>query len=403
LGLVARSSALRTALIYGSAGAAFAAANLLLARVLPVADYAIVALVLAFFNFAIPMGPLGADAFVNRAPTRVGVLLLARAIGTALIAACVAAFVARVGYDVSGMLLFMIFAAVLAGGTGYLAAAHFQSQRRFTPSLAIIQGANAALLAAALLTALTPWRSALACVAVLTAWYVGAALLGWRHLFRTAPSGDGSREGIPWREALTLAGVSGSTLLLVQLERFAAPLLLDLGALATLGVLAAIVGSVFRILLLSVGFSLLPRLRAATTQHERRGIVAHEALAVGGVVITASVGLWLITPWLVDWLLASRYRLPATLVAAALAAGWLRVASAFTRTVVVALGSKAELARLNAAGWAAVVIAVAGMAVGAQWGLTGLVLGAGAGWLALLFVAGTIAVPLMGAGRRPQA
>ncbi|MDQ3440140.1 MAG: hypothetical protein M3478_07295 [Planctomycetota bacterium] len=51
--------------MYGTAGGAFALANLLLARVLPIDDYAVIALMLAFFNFGIPMGPLGAHSVVN--------------------------------------------------------------------------------------------------------------------------------------------------------------------------------------------------------------------------------------------------------------------------------------------------------------------------------------------------
>jgi hypothetical protein len=388
---LARSSAVRTALVYGTAGAAFALANLLLARVLPVDDYAVIALLLAFFNFGIPMGPLGADSVVNRTPTIVDSRLLARALTTALIVAGAATAIAAFAYALSATLLIMIFVAISAGGAGYLAAAHFQSQQRFVPSLGLIQGANVALLLGAVLVALRPAPSAITPLAVLTIWYVAGGMGAWWLLLQSSPARADARAAIDWREALTLAGVSGTTILLGQIERFAAPLLLDLTALATLGVLAAIVGSVFRILLLSVGYSLLPRLRAAPTAAARRKLVQQEGLAVAGLVLVASLGLWIITPWLVQWLLQGRYELSAPLIAAALAVGFIKVGSAFARTIVVALGSREHLGFLNRVGWVSVGLSLFGMWIGAQWGLTGLVLGAGAGWLALMGVAGVLA------------
>ena len=47
--------------------------------------------------------------------------------------------------------------------------------------------------------------------------------------------------------------------------------------LATFGVLAAIAGSLFRVLSMGVGYTLVPRLRAAGSVLERRRLVAHEA------------------------------------------------------------------------------------------------------------------------------
>jgi hypothetical protein len=97
----------------------------------------------------------------------------------------------------------------------------------------------------------------------------------------------------------------------------------------------------------------------------------------------------------VQWLLQGRYELSAPLIAAALAVGFIKVGSAFARTIVVALGSRDQLSLLNRTGWASVLLSVVGMWIGAQWGLTGLVLGAGAGWLALMGVAGGLAGPLL--------
>ena len=59
------------------------------------------------------------------------------------------------------------------------------------------------------------------------------------------------------------AGLNASGLLLIQLERLVIPHVLPLADLALYGVLGAIAGSLFRVLQMGVGFSLLPRLRAA--------------------------------------------------------------------------------------------------------------------------------------------
>ena len=83
-----------------------------------------------------------------------------------------------------------------------------------------------------------------------------------------------------------LAGVSAAGMLFIQLERLVIPHVLTVADLALFGVLGAIAGSLFRLLQMAVGFSLLPRLRGAATVLERRQLIARELRFA--IVIAAS-------------------------------------------------------------------------------------------------------------------
>jgi hypothetical protein len=90
----------------------------------------------------------------------------------------------------------------------------------------------------------------------------------------------------------------------------------------------------------------------------------------------------LIVPPVADLLLAGKYDLSRTLVLAAVVAGLLRVATGLARTTAAALGTTAELARLNLDAWLAVAIGVAGAVFGARFGLAGTIYGTSLGWAA---------------------
>jgi O-antigen/teichoic acid export membrane protein len=388
-----RSAALRTTLVFGFAGIGFAVANLILARVLPTLEYAIFALVITFLNVGIPLAPLGADVVVNRREVARDGRLLFRALATSLVTAGLAAWVASRWYDVDPRLLWVILVAVTAGGTNYVAGAHFQSRRQFRISLPLLQGVNFVMVAAALLTWVLGVRDAMLALALVGGSYLIFATIGWTRMLRQPSTGGAGREPFLWTEALSCVGVSGVAILLGQLERLLIPQLLTLEVLATYGVLAAIVGSVFRMLWMGVGYSLLPRLRAAESVRERRRLLRSELRTVGAVVVVASIGLWVATPWLVETLLAGKYLLPGALILAALVNGIFKVGSAFARAAATALGDNREIGYLNALGWIAVALAVAGAAVGARWGLPGVLYGVSLGWLSQGAFATWIAAP----------
>jgi hypothetical protein len=388
-----RSPALRTTLVFGTAGVGFAVANLILARALPPIEYAIFALVITFMNVGIPLAPLGADVVVNRREVRRDRGLLARALATSLLMALLAVWVAGRWYDVEVRLLWVIGIAVTAGGINYVAGAHFQSRRQFRVSLPLLQGANFVMVAVVGLTWALGLHHATLALALIGGTYVILAAVGWRSLLREHAAEDRPDEPFLWTEALSCVGVSGVAILLGQLERLLIPQVLTLELLATYGVLAAIVGSAFRMLWMGVGYSLLPRLRAATGIEERRRILRHEVYTVGAVVTVTCIGIWVVTPWLVEWALAGKYLLPPALILAALINGLFKVGSAFARAAATALADNRQLGYLNGLGWVAVVTAMVGAVVGARWGLPGVLYGVSLGWLFQGLTAAWIAAP----------
>jgi hypothetical protein len=388
-----RSPALRTTLVFGFAGIGFAAANLILARALPPLEYALFALVITFLNVGIPLAPLGADVLLNRREIPRDGRLLRRALATSLVMAVLAVSIAGRWYAVEPRLLWIIAIAVTAGGANYVAGAHFQSRRQFRISLPLLQGINFVMLGAALLTWALGAREALLPIALVGGSYLILAAAGWTALLQSRGDASSAREPFSWGEALSCVGVSGVAILLGQLERLLIPQLLTLELLATYGVLAAIVGSAYRMLWMGVGYSLLPRLRAAPAVEERRRIVRTEVVMVGGVVLVASAGIWVVTPWLVGWALAGKYVLPGALIFAALVNGIFKVASAFARAAATALVDNRQLGLLHALGWIAVAMAVIGAIVGARWGLPGVLYGVTLGWISQGLSAAWIAWP----------
>jgi hypothetical protein len=184
-----------------------------------------------------------------------------------------------------------------------------------------------------------------------------------------------------WGEALALAGMDASGLLLVQLDRLLIVRLLPLGDLATYGVLAAIVGSLFRVLQMGVGYTLIPRLRVAASEYQRRGLIRREVQLVGVMVIAGGLAIWLITPLVERWLLGGKYHLTVSLMIAALASGVAKVLNAFAKALVTALCTAREVTMVNVFGWISVGVAVVAAVVGAAWGLPGVIYGVGLGWL----------------------
>ncbi|HEX5574287.1 MAG TPA: hypothetical protein VFX42_00335, partial [Gemmatimonadales bacterium] len=146
------------------------------------------------------------------------------------------------------------------------------------------------------------------------------------------------------------------------------------------GVLAAIAGSLFRVLSMGVGYTLVPRLRAAGTVVERRRLVAHEAKLVSTIVVGGSVAIWFITPLVERSLLAGKYHLSGSLLLAAVVSGVTKIMNSFTKSTVTALATPAELSTVNLLGWVSVGLAIVAAVFGARWGLAGVMYGVGLGW-----------------------
>jgi hypothetical protein len=132
---------------------------------------------------------------------------------------------------------------------------------------------------------------------------------------------------------------------------------------------------------MSVGYTLFPRLRAATDVPQRRRLVAKEARLVGAVVLVGSLAIWLITPAVERWFLAGKYHLAGSLVLAAVVSGVAKVFNAFTRATSSALATPRELSAVNLLGWVSLAVGLVAAVVGARWGLEGVIYGVALGWM----------------------
>jgi O-antigen/teichoic acid export membrane protein len=376
-----RSATLRSVAVLGLSGLGFAVANLVLARVLPTEEYALLTLVVALVNVGYPLAAAGVDGVVNRRRLEAGPPLLRRLMHASVPVALVFTTIGLAGYQTSLPVALMILLCTMAGGALLVAGGQFQSEQRFGISLALNQSPNLMLLLAAGGVLAAGSHRADTALAVWTAGFLIAASIGWSLLFRERHAKPHRSVEFPWSEALSIAGLAAAGLLLIQLERLLLPHLLPLEDLATYGVLAAIAGSLFRVLQMGVGYSLLPRLRAAPGVIERRRLLFKEARLVVAVATMGSLFIWVATPQIEHWFLGGKYHLSATLVLAAVVTGFAKVLNGFAQSAVSALAEPRELHLVAVLGWMSVVVAALGAVVGARWGLPGVIYGVGLGWV----------------------
>jgi O-antigen/teichoic acid export membrane protein len=367
--------------IYGASGLGFAGANLVLARLLPTAEYALFTLVIALANLGYSLAPAGVDGIVNRRHLEAGPALLRRTLTASVPIGLIFAIVAELAYQMSPLMLLVLLVSTTAGGAMAVAAAQFQSERRYAISLALSQSPNLVLLVAAGAVVVTRDREAWLPLVIAALGFLLAALYGWAVLFRERATKPARETWFPWTEAFSFAGLNAAGLVLIQLERLVIPHVLPLEDLATYGVLAAIAGSLFRVLQMGVGYTLVPRLRAASSVPERRQLIAHEAKLVSAMVVAGSIFIWVVTPVIERVLLQDKYHLESALLVAALISGMAKIMNAFTKSTVTALATPAELSLVNVFGWASVALAIPAALLGGRWGLAGVIYGVGLGWV----------------------
>lgn len=392
------SPTLRSVLVYGASGLGFAGANLILARLLPTKEYALFTLVVALSSLGYSLAPGGVDGIVNRRHLDAGPRLLRRTLSASVPIGVVFMVVGDLVYDMSLPLLLILFVSTVAGGAMAVAGAQFQSERRYGISLGLTQSPNLVLMVGALLVLVSGNREAWLPLVVSGIGFILAGWYGWLVLFRERGSKPGRQTEFPWTEALSFAGLNAAGLFLIQLERLVIPHVLPLENLATYGVLAAVAGSLFRVLQMGVGYTLVPRLRVAGSVLERRRLIAHEARLVAAMVLVGSIAIWLITPLVEHWFLQGKYHLTASLLLAAVISGVAKIADAFAKSTVTALATPSELSMVNLLGWASVAVGITAAAFGARWGLAGVMYGVAFGWLArtlaaLYFTARHIRLP----------
>jgi O-antigen/teichoic acid export membrane protein len=354
---------------------------LILARVLPTREYALFTLVLAVVNLSFALAPLGIENIVLRRDLDAGPDLLKRTLGVGLLTGVVSAVAAAAAYDLNPLMPLLVLAATVGGGAMVVAAAQFQSEQRYGLSLSLTQSPNLVLIVAALAVTLTGTTKASLPLLISAVGFVLSGIIGWGILFRERASKPHRESWFPWGEALSLAGLNAAGLLLVQLDRLVIPYVLTLHDLATFGVLAAIAGSLFRVLSMGVGYTLVPRLRAAGSVVERRRLIAHEAKLIGVIIVGGSVVIWFLTPWIESAFLAGKYHIGGSLLMATIFSGVAKIMNSFTKATVTALATGNEVSLVNLLGWVSVGLALAAAIFGARWGLPGLIYGVGLGWL----------------------
>jgi O-antigen/teichoic acid export membrane protein len=375
------SPTLRSIVVYGASGAGFAGANLILAYELPRQEYALFTLVLALVNLAAPASPLGLDALVLRRRLVIGGLLLRRLLFAASFVTLGFILAGHLVYHLEPWLLLIAAASSIGGAVMAVAGARFQSEQRFGLALSLTQSPNIVLMVAALAAYAAGWKTAWPALLISAVGYTTAAIVGW-SIVRRDPSYDREATGFfSWGEALALAGLDASGLLLVQLDRLMIPWLLPLNALALFGVLSAIAGSVFRVLQMGVGYALIPRLRAAADIVQRRRLIRHEALLVIGLMVLGGLAVAVAVPLVKHFLLHGKYELTSRLVLAVVVSGIAKVLNAFAKALVAGLALPSEVNTVNLLGWLSVVVAIGAAVVGANWGLAGVIYGVGLGWL----------------------
>ncbi len=239
----------------GLSGLAFAAANLLLARVLPKEEFGRFALLFSIIMIGQSTGPLGANVIVNRYRIDPGRTLLNQVIVTSVLIGVVLLLIAAFHYPLDSVLLVVMFVAITAGGAKFVALGHYQSRQRHGISLALYVSTNAVLVVAALVTTVLDSESARTPALILALGMCVAAVLGWLAIaFDRVSLGYPDRR-YPWRESLSLVGLLTATLLLNALDRLVIPSFLSLQELATFGVLATIVGWPFQVLHQGVSYA----------------------------------------------------------------------------------------------------------------------------------------------------
>jgi O-antigen/teichoic acid export membrane protein len=404
-----RSPALRSAAILAAGGAGFALGNLLLARVLPEREYGAVSLLLSLIQVGAALGSLGLPTLVNRHALAATGQLFRYGVWLALFAALVISTVSLVSYRLPSLVAYVLAATVAAAALGRIAGAVMQSRQRFGTSLLLTQIHNWLLLASVPLVLMTNQRSAAAVLVFILLCYLVTTGVGWRFAAKEQNPAPGSLSlRMLWSEGLSAAGFGLAFNVFLQLDRLVIGQVLSLQDVAAYSLVASLAGSPYRMLQVSAGHTLVPRLRAASSRKTAVGLLRREALLMVGVSVLAAPVLFWLTPWIIGWIAGSAIDNGYMLTAAVIVVGFVRLWQGLAAAVVNAIGTPRELFIMSVLGWVAIGIAVALSIFAGRYGLVAVVFGLGVGWGVIAVGATTLAftaiarVPHDDSGRRPR-
>jgi O-antigen/teichoic acid export membrane protein len=387
------SMALRAAAALGLGGLALAVGNLILARVLPPAEFAQFALLYSIVQVGINIGPIGADVAMTRGLITPNAGLRRQAFFTSLSVAVVLVVMSALLYPLSIGLLATILVSVTGGGLEIAALAYYRSCERIGFSLLLSSCANAAFLLAAFVALGVKITSAMLPAVALSVAFTSTALVAWQGIKSERRDWKETAAPFPWAVGWAAVSFIGAGIILTSLDRLVIPKFLGMSELATFTVLATVAGSPFSMLYQAVSYTLVPRLRNAANTRQRLRVLGGESAVVVMTCLVAAIAVLWLMPLVLKWVLADRYAIGRPLLVAAIGVGFLKVIASLAAAAVNALGSRAELIRMSFIGWIAIGVALLGAAVGARWGLIGLVYGVGCGWLARALAVAYIAVP----------
>jgi O-antigen/teichoic acid export membrane protein len=399
------SPSLRAALALGCGGLAFTLCNLVFARELSADEYGVLSLFMGILSVAMLAAPIGLDLVVARRGLLLRPPLRRFAVAACLITGVLTVLVAASAYRLTPGLLISLGVSTVATGACQAAVAHFQGQRRFGLAAWLLQIPNVVLVPVALITVVAGLNTAVMLSTLIAAACVVGFAGTWYLLARDRNrQSDAPRLAMLWREALSLLAITMASAIFMQLERLVLVPTAGVQSLALFGVVAALVGSPFRMIQAAVLFTLIPALRAAQGPSERRKLLAREVVIVGATLACGSVILWLVAPPVAHGFLGGRYDLANALMLAAILSGLLKVCSAFATSVAVSLGCDRDLRYTSLSAWVSIGISCVGAFLTAPWGLTGVLYGISAGWLVRTIAAAWIAAPhlLQGRGDLPH-
>ena len=176
-----------------------------------------------------------------------------------------------------------------------------------------------------------------------------------------------------------LTGSNAATMVLVQLERFAIPVFLDIQSLAQFAVLAICTIAPFRIVEVSIYRTLLSRLSHLTGPDERRRLLVLEVLYAALVFAVLGIPIAVLTPPVVDFLFSGKYEFSFGTILAGIFLGQLRVVRSIVSAVISALADQRRLLLWNLAAWLSVLTSFVGGWMGSPWGLQGFLWGVALG------------------------
>ena len=384
-----KSDSLRSAIGFAAGGAGFAAGSILLAKVMSPEGFGVVALVLALNQFGLTFGPFGLEVVAIRHRPRVGrrlgLLALALATATGIVAAAIAFFYYGLAAGIAALLLPM----VMGSATGRVCSALFQGERRFKFALILSQASNYILLFIALVALGLSLTSESFVLILMTVGYLIASGLGWLLAYRSVNNGRQEiKFAVAFSEGAAALGIGVGVEILSQFERLAIPKVGSVTMLGTYAVLAAVAGSPFRMIKIAISFSLLPRLRAVASAAEARAVIVRESLTALLMAIASSVVILLVSPLVFNTLLKGKYEIGLGLIGATIVVGLAKIWEGFSTTVTMSCGTPRSMAIISVLAWICLAIAAGAMVIGARYGLLGILYGVGIAW-ALLAAGGS--------------